>query len=64
MGYRDPIANDPTVVPDPVPGGAVASNILSSVGIPAGSTFFGLPVGDLLMGGGLLLLAWLVAGEM
>jgi hypothetical protein len=55
VGYRDPIANDPTVVPDPVGGSAAvsATNLLSSVGVPA--TVFGLPVLDLiLIGAGLL----------
>jgi hypothetical protein len=55
VGYHDPIANDPTVVPDPVGGSAAvsATDLLSSVGVPA--TVFGLPVLDLiLIGTGLL----------
>jgi hypothetical protein len=59
VGYHDPIANDPTVVPDPVPGAAIASSLLSSVGIPADATVFGLPVGDVAIGGLALLLAWM-----
>lgn len=58
VGYHDPIANDPTVVPDPVPGASFASGLLSSVGIPADATIFGLPVADVaIAAGGLLLLS-------
>ena len=54
VGYHDPIANDPTVVPDPVGVTSDVSSVLSSVGVP--STVFGLPVLDLiLIGAGLLL---------
>jgi hypothetical protein len=53
VGYHDPIANDPTVVPDPVGVTSDVSSVLSSVGVP--STVFGLPVLDLiLIGAGLL----------
>ena len=54
VGYHDPIANDPTVVPDPIPGAAALSSITRSLGIPA--TIAGIPTADLLIGGGALLL--------
>lgn len=57
VGYHDPIANDPTVVPDPVPGAGALTSTLESAGLPA--SVFGLPTGDLAIGAGLLLLAWL-----
>lgn len=57
VGYHDPIANDPTVVPDPVPGGGALTSTLESAGLPA--SVFGLPTGDVAIGAGLLLLAWL-----
>jgi len=57
VGYYDPIANDPTVVPDPVPGAADVTSLLSSVGVSTNATLFGLPVVDVAMGVGLLLLA-------
>ena len=60
VGYHDPIANDPTVVPDPVPGGAAVSSLLSSVGIPSDATLFGLPLGDVAIGAGALLLLWML----
>lgn len=55
VGYRDPIANDPGVVPDPVPGAAAVESLATSVGLP--QTLFGLPSGDVLMLAGALLLA-------
>lgn len=58
IGYHDPIANDPTVVPDPA--GALPSNLLSSVGISPSATLFGLPVVDVALGAGLLLVLWMV----
>lgn len=57
VGYRDPIANDPNVVPDPVPGSSVVSGLLSDVGISSSATLFGLPVGDVVIGALLLALA-------
>lgn len=63
IGYHDPIANDPTVVPDPVPGAGPLSSLLSTVGISPAQTLFGLPIADVLMAGlGLLGLVWL-SGE-
>lgn len=50
VGYHDPIANDPTVVPDPVPGAAALSSLTGS------ATIGGIPVADLLIGAGALLL--------
>lgn len=47
VGYRDPIANDPNVVPDPVSSGS--SSLLSSVGIDPNASVFGLPLSDLLI---------------
>jgi len=59
VGYHDPIANDPTVVPDPIPGAAAASSLLTSVGLP--STVFGLPIGDVAMLGlAALAVLWLI----
>jgi len=66
IGYRDPIANDPTVVPDPVPGASTLeaipgfSSLLSTIGLSPSSTVFGLPVVDLILLGGALLVAGLV----
>jgi hypothetical protein len=58
VGYHDPIANDPTVVPDPA--GALPSNLLSSIGISPTATLFGLPVVDVALAAGALLLLWMV----
>lgn len=61
VGYHDPIANDPGVVPDPIPGASAVSSLLSSVGIPTGGTIFGLPFADVaLVAGGALLLMFLL----
>lgn len=70
IGYRDPIANDPTVVPDPVAGGSggVANNTINSSGDPAlgtrggtsglGDSIFSSPV-PVVVGAGLVaLLLW------
>lgn len=72
VGYYDPIANDPTVVPDPVPGASAlsdilsftgASSLLSDIGLSPSSTIFGLPLTDVIMGAlGVALLAF-VANE-
>jgi len=56
VGYHDPIANDPTVVPDPIPGSSVVSGLLSSVGIPTDATLFGFPVADVAVVAGLIAL--------
>ncbi len=58
-GFRDPIANDPTVQPDPIPGSAAASGLLSAVGISPDATIAGLPVSDLVIPG-LVILAALI----
>src|ERR1700679_1357382 len=60
VGYHDPIANDPTVVPDPVPGAADLTGLLSTVGISPSATLFGLPLADVAVGAGLLFLLWAV----
>lgn len=57
VGYRDPIANDPTVVPDPIPGSSVVSSLLSSIGLPTGGTVFGLPIVDVVLLGAALFVA-------
>jgi hypothetical protein len=44
VGYRDPIANDPTVVADP-PGSA----LLSTFGLDPNATFLGVPLADLVL---------------
>ena len=56
VGYHDPIANDPTVVPDPPAEAATdaINSLASSVGLP--STVGGIPILDLAIGGGALLL--------
>jgi hypothetical protein len=58
VGYHDPIANDPTVVPDPSP----VSSAVSSVGslISSGSVF-GLPLSSLLPAGLLVAAAILLS---
>jgi hypothetical protein len=60
VGFYDPIANDPTVVPDPVPGGSAVSSLVSSIGLNPSSTLFGLPIGDVLALAGILLVAAVV----
>lgn len=70
VGYYDPIANDPTVVADPVPGAAAVSDILSSTGVTSllsdiglnpSSTVFGLPLPDVIAAGlALVLLAMVI----
>jgi hypothetical protein len=58
-GYRDPIANDPNVVPDPSPVVAGGSAITSALGISPTSTIAGIPVGKLILpAAGALLLLW------
>lgn len=64
IGYRDPIANDPTVVADPIPGSSlIPTSLLSAVGISPSATVFGIPIADVIMGGlSLFALSW-VASE-
>jgi hypothetical protein len=57
VGYRDPIANDPGVVPDPSPVSQAATGLLSSFGINPAATINGRPLSDLLLPAGLLLAA-------
>ena len=57
MGYHDPIANDPFVIPDPVPGSSLVSGLLSDVGISSSATLFGLPLSDIAVGALLLIIA-------
>lgn len=62
VGMRDPIANDPTVVPDPV-GSSVASatgSLLSVFGINPSSTIAGIPISDLALPAALILLGLLL----
>jgi hypothetical protein len=49
VGYHDPIANDPTVVPDPASSGAAgaASSVLEDIGVNPSSTLFGVPLSEL-----------------
>jgi hypothetical protein len=46
--YRDPIANDPSVVPD-APGGAAGTSLLTSLGLDPAQSFLGLPLSNLLL---------------
>jgi hypothetical protein len=64
VGYRDPIANDPTVVPDPVPGSQSSSaatintapgGLFNTSTGAIGGTIAGIPASLLIAGGGLLL---------
>jgi hypothetical protein len=66
-GYRDPIANDPNVVPDPSPVSQVGSEIssagsslLQTFGVSPSTTFLGLPLSDLLLPGALILVGFLL----
>jgi hypothetical protein len=64
--YRDPIANDPGVQPDPVPGGlpaATSGALFSSVGVNPSTQIFGIPISNLLLPGGLLLAFVLLSGN-
>ena len=60
VGYRDPIANDPNVVPDPIPGVAAT---LTSFGISPSTAVFGIPISNLLLPGGLLIAALVLMGK-
>jgi hypothetical protein len=66
IGYHDPIASDPTVVPDPVPATAAsavtstASSALQAVGINPASTIFGIPLSTLALPAAALLLLLLL----
>src|SRR5882672_450013 len=44
---RDPIANDPNVVPDPSPIAQAGSSVLSSVGLSPSTQVFGMSLADL-----------------
>jgi hypothetical protein len=60
VGYLDPIQNDPTVVPDPVPsapGATASSDLLSDLGVNADTTIAGVPISDLLLPAALILAA-------
>ena len=61
VGFHDPIANDPTVVPDPAtPSGAAATATsflttgLTDVGINPNTTIFGIPISTLALPAALL----------
>lgn len=56
VGYHDPIANDPTVVPDPVssPLSAVSSAVSSITG---NASIAGIPIADLLLPAALIIAA-------
>ena len=65
IGYHDPIANDPTVVPDPVPGDTASGTGVNTTGAGAGvsttggtsgTTASGLPLPLVLAGAALLLM--------
>jgi len=58
VGYRDPIANDPTVVPDPVRSSASSSGVTSATGTSVSNVAGISPA--LLIGGALLVLAMLL----
>lgn len=54
VGYHDPIANDPTVVPDPSPASSAVSGAtsvitqgLTDIGISPSTTLFGIPLSTL-----------------
>ena len=63
VGYRDPIANDPTVVPDPTPTSPSASSNVAAGGNPisavlgSGFNFSSLILPAAVIGGGLLVAA-------
>lgn len=56
VGYHDPIANDPTVVPDPSPVASALSSLTSG-------TVFGLPISSLLLPAGLLVAAAILLSD-
>lgn len=59
VGYRDPIANDPGVVPDPSPldsaASSIGSSLSSALGVPANVDLSGLLIPAALVGAGLFL---------
>jgi len=68
VGYHDPIADDPTVVPDPAPAASSASqsaggSILSTIGVSPTTQVFGVPLSALAIPALLVLAALLVAEE-
>ena len=68
VGYHDPIANDPNVQPDTAAQAvadtvsAGASSLLSAVGVNPNTTLFGLPLSELALPAGLLILAAVLFG--
>jgi hypothetical protein len=58
-GYRDPIANDPCVQPDPTPG-SVPSSLLESVGVNPVAQVFGFPLSSLLVPAALIGAAFMI----
>lgn len=65
--YYDPIANDPGVVPDPVPvapsAASVGTSLLSAVGLSPSTTVAGVPLSSLALPAGLLFAAWFMFGR-
>lgn len=58
VGIRDPVANDPTVVPDPTPGNS-ASTILSNITGGASGTGTGTGISPMLILGGVAILGFM-----
>jgi len=61
--FRDPIANDPNVVPDPSPVTQAGASVLSALGVNPSQTLFGVPLSNLLLPGGLFLVALLFSSD-
>jgi len=61
IAFHDPIANDPTVVPDP--GSSATSSVTSAISNLSQTTIFGIPITLLAIPAGLLLVAFLIGGE-
>jgi hypothetical protein len=57
--FRDPIANDPSVVPDPSPVSSAGSSLLSAVGIDPNATLNGHSISELALPVALLVAAWI-----
>lgn len=55
VAYRDPIANDPNVQPDPLPTSQAASAVVSALGLNPSTTVAGIPASDLLLPAALVL---------
>lgn len=64
VSLRDPIANDPNVVPDPSPiagaAGDASASLLSAAGFNPSTQVLGFKLSDLLLPAGLLFLAWVL----